>query len=105
MASKLKGLPLTTKDVKTACDVGRVSKYLSYFCYDISDKTKLFNNIQGSKIFSKFDCKSGFWQIKMHPDRIEVVPNDWASSSSHRRVTLRLEIECSPLDKIPCAHP
>ena len=28
--------------------------------YDIPDKTKLINSIQGSKIFSKFDCKSGF---------------------------------------------
>ena len=28
--------------------------------YDIPDKTELLNCIQESKIFSKFDCKSGF---------------------------------------------
>ena len=28
--------------------------------YDIPDKSELINNIHGSKIFSKFDCKSGF---------------------------------------------
>ena len=28
--------------------------------YDIPDKTGLLNSIQGSNIFSKFDCKSGF---------------------------------------------
>ena len=39
--------------------------------YDIPDKSELINSIQESKIFSKFDCKSGFWQIKMHPDSIE----------------------------------
>ena len=39
--------------------------------YDILNKTKLINGIQGSRIFSKFDCKSGFWQIKIHPDSIE----------------------------------
>ena len=39
--------------------------------YDIPDKTELLNSIQGSKIFSKFDCKSGFWQIRMHPESIE----------------------------------
>ena len=39
--------------------------------YDIPDKTELLNSIQKSRIFSKFDCKSGFWQIKMHPESIE----------------------------------
>ena len=39
--------------------------------YDIPDKSELINSIQESKVFSKFDCKSGFWQIKMHPDSIE----------------------------------
>ena len=39
--------------------------------YDIPDKSELINSIQESKIFSKFDCTSGFWQIKMHPDSIE----------------------------------
>ena len=38
---------------------------------NILDKTELINSIQNSKIFSKFDCKSGFWQIKLDPDSIE----------------------------------
>ena len=29
--------------------------------YDISDKNELINRIQYRYIFSKFDCKSGFW--------------------------------------------
>ena len=39
--------------------------------YDIPDKTEVINSIQESNIFSKFDCKSGFWQIKLHPNSIE----------------------------------
>ena len=39
--------------------------------YKLPDKTELINRIQGRKVFSKFDCKSGYWQIKMHEDSIE----------------------------------
>ena len=39
--------------------------------YTIPDKTVLINKIQDCNIFSKFDLKSGFWQVKMHPDSIE----------------------------------
>ena len=39
--------------------------------YDIPDKSELINNIQGNKIFSKFDCKRRIWHIKMHSDSIE----------------------------------
>ncbi|KAL4579631.1 hypothetical protein LXL04_015785 [Taraxacum kok-saghyz] len=39
--------------------------------YNIPDKNVLINRIQNCKIFSKFDLKSGFWQIKMHPNSIE----------------------------------
>lgn len=39
--------------------------------YKLPDKIELINRIQGKRIFSKFDCKSGSWQIKMHPDNIE----------------------------------
>ncbi|XP_059631379.1 uncharacterized protein LOC132274189 [Cornus florida] len=38
--------------------------------YDLPDQTQLVNNIQNSQIYSKFDCKSGFWQVRMHPDSI-----------------------------------
>ena len=39
--------------------------------YDIPDKSELINSIRESKIFSKFDYKSGFWQIKIHANNIE----------------------------------
>ena len=39
--------------------------------YDIPDKNQLINRIQYRYIFSKFDCKSGFWQVRMHLDSIE----------------------------------
>ncbi|MCF8704118.1 reverse transcriptase family protein, partial [Corynebacterium sp. MC-02] len=39
--------------------------------YKLPDKSELLNRIQGKRIFSKFDCKSGYWQVKMHPDSIE----------------------------------
>lgn len=39
--------------------------------YKLPDKTELINRIQERKIFSKFDCKSGYWQIKMHEQSIK----------------------------------
>ena len=39
--------------------------------YKLPDKSELIDRIQGKKIYSKFDCKSGYWQVKMHPDSIE----------------------------------
>lgn len=38
--------------------------------YFLPHKESLINWTTNKKIFSKFDCKSGFWQIKMHPDTI-----------------------------------
>ncbi|KAJ9536290.1 hypothetical protein OSB04_un000538 [Centaurea solstitialis] len=38
--------------------------------YFLPHKESLINWTTDKKIFSKFDCKSGFWQIKMHPDSI-----------------------------------
>ena len=52
-------------------DYGRLNDNTVDDGYDIPDKSELINSIQESKIFSKFDCKSGFWQIKMHPNSIE----------------------------------
>ncbi|KAJ9544475.1 hypothetical protein OSB04_024182 [Centaurea solstitialis] len=39
--------------------------------YNIPHKTVLINQIQNCKIFSKFDLKCGFWQVKMHPNNIK----------------------------------
>ena len=38
--------------------------------YDIQTKECLLGKITYCTIFSKFDCKLGFWQVKMHPNSI-----------------------------------
>ena len=38
--------------------------------YTIPVKNDLINSIQDAKLFNKFDCKSGFWQVRMHPESI-----------------------------------
>ncbi|XP_004309395.1 PREDICTED: enzymatic polyprotein-like [Fragaria vesca subsp. vesca] len=38
--------------------------------YQIAQVRVLINRLRGAKIFSKFDAKSGFWQVKMHHDSI-----------------------------------
>ena len=45
---------------KMVIDYRRLNDKTVYDGYGIPDKSKLINNIQGSKIFSKFDCKPGF---------------------------------------------
>jgi hypothetical protein len=39
--------------------------------YFLPHKESLINWTKEKSYFSKFDCKSGFWQIKMHPDSIK----------------------------------
>ena len=38
--------------------------------YDIPTKECLLGKIKDCTIISKFGCKSGFWQVKMHLDSI-----------------------------------
>jgi hypothetical protein len=38
--------------------------------YNIPNKQEWINRIQGSKYFSKFDLKVGFWQVKMEEESI-----------------------------------
>jgi hypothetical protein len=38
--------------------------------YNIPSKQEWINRIQGSKYFSKFDLKAGFWQVKMAEESI-----------------------------------
>ena len=38
--------------------------------YQIAQARVLINQLKGARVFSKFDAKSGFWQVKMHPDSI-----------------------------------
>ena len=43
----------------------RLNQNLKFDGYFIPRKEVLINLTRGSTIFSKFDCKSGFWQLKM----------------------------------------
>ncbi|KAK9923008.1 hypothetical protein M0R45_031444 [Rubus argutus] len=38
--------------------------------YQIAQARVLINQLKGARVFSKFDAKSGFWQVKIHPDSI-----------------------------------
>ena len=49
--------------------------------YDIPTKEYLLGKIKNYNIFSKFDCKSGFWQVKMHEDSIPWM--DFSCSEGH----------------------
>jgi hypothetical protein len=42
------------------------NKVLEWIRYPILNKRDLINRLSGSVIFSKFDMKSGFWQIQIH---------------------------------------
>ena len=39
--------------------------------YFLPNKEVLINLVKNKKFFSKFDCKSGFWQIKMEETSIK----------------------------------
>ena len=49
--------------------------------YYIRNKTILFNGIQGASWFSKMDCKSGYWQIKMDEESIPLTT--FSASQGH----------------------
>ena len=51
-------------------DYRQLNKNCEFDSYKIPDKNNLINLIEDRIIFSKFDCKSGFWKINMHPDSI-----------------------------------
>ena len=44
-----------------------LNKALKWIRYPIPNKKDLLNRISQAKIFSKFDLKSGFWQIQIEP--------------------------------------
>ena len=49
-----------------------LNKVLERICYPIPNKKDLIKRLSQVVIFSKFDLKSGFWQIQIHPnDRYE----------------------------------
>nr|KAJ0196451.1 hypothetical protein LSAT_V11C700382540 [Lactuca sativa] len=45
-----------------------LNKVLEWIRYPISNKRNLLKKFYDSKIFSKFDMKSGFWQIQLHEE-------------------------------------
>jgi hypothetical protein len=45
-----------------------LNKVLEWIRYPIPNKQDLINRLSDSVIFSKFDLKSGFWQIQIHED-------------------------------------
>ena len=40
--------------------------------YFIPNKNNLINLAKGKTYFSKFDCKSGFWQIKLEEKSVQL---------------------------------
>ena len=42
-----------------------LNKALQWIRYPIPNKKDLLNHLHSAKIFSKFDMKSGFWQIQI----------------------------------------
>jgi len=50
-----------------------LNQALSWILYPIPNKKDLLNRLNGAKIFSKFDMKSGFWQIQIkEEDRYKI---------------------------------
>ena len=47
--------------------------------YDIPTKEYLLGKIKDCTIFRKFDCKSGFWQVKMNSYSIYTLDNFFLS--------------------------
>ena len=43
-----------------------LNKVLKWIRYPIPNKRDLFGRLYNASIFSKFDMKSGFWQIQLH---------------------------------------
>ncbi|KAI8535201.1 hypothetical protein RHMOL_Rhmol10G0155500 [Rhododendron molle] len=61
-AEKERGVPRLVINYKPLNDV------LEWIRYPIPNKKDLINRLSKAVIFSKFDLKSGFWQIQIHPD-------------------------------------
>jgi len=62
--------------------------------YTIPSKDVLINRIHKAKWFSKFDLKSGFHQVKMHPDSIK-----WTYCLFLFRRTIRMESNAFRIEK------
>lgn len=63
-AEKVRGVPRMVIDYR---NLNKATEFDGYF---IPDKESLLHLVVGKQYFSKFDCKSGFWQIKMEEKSI-----------------------------------
>ena len=52
-----------------------LNKFLEWIRYPIPNKQDLINRLSDSVSFSKFDLKSGFWQIQIHKDEKYKTPH------------------------------
>jgi len=65
---KERGIPRLVINYKS------LNKALRWIRYPIPNKRDLLNRLYAAKVFSKFDMKSGFWQIQIaEPDRYKTV--------------------------------
>ena len=53
-------------------DYKKLNDNIVFNTYYIPNKTLLVNRIQGTSWFSKMDCKSDYWQIKMNEKSIPI---------------------------------
>ena len=58
--------------VKMVINYKKVNKNTKFDGYYIPNKEILINLARGKNYYSKFDCKSGFWKIKMGNDSIPI---------------------------------
>ena len=56
-----------------------VNKNTKFDGYYIPNKEILINLARGKNYYSKFDCKSGFWQIKMDQRKMDKIFSDYSS--------------------------
>jgi hypothetical protein len=59
-SEQIRGVPRLVVNYKP------LNKVLADDTYPIPNKSNLVTRIAGAKIFSKFDLKSGFWQVAIH---------------------------------------
>ncbi|CAH8278553.1 unnamed protein product [Arabidopsis lyrata] len=54
--------------LRLVIDYKPLNQYLQDVKFPLPNKRALLQHLQGAKIFSKFDLKSGFWQLGVHPE-------------------------------------
>ena len=61
----MKHSELKREKTRMVINYKKLNENLEFDGHFIPRKDVLVNQTRGAKIFSKFDCKSGFWQIKL----------------------------------------